>query len=89
MTDAAYCLEYPRGQCWVYFASFTFVNDLNIDISPKTKLQLFADDRLLFGKIENENDAEELLVDLNFLVLWSHTWHIRFHPTKCFVMPML
>lgn len=76
----------PQGTVLGPLCFLAFINDIGNELSPETKLKLFADDSLLFRIIESETDAESLQSDLDSLFSWTHTWHMKFHPSKCLVM---
>ena len=51
---------------------------------PKEPIfKFFADDCLLFHKIDSLSDAEGLENDLQSIVEWSKTWQMSFNVTKC------
>ena len=56
------------------------------NLSPGTKLKLFADDSLLYRRINNINDAITLQKDLDSLTAWETNWKMSFHPKKCQVI---
>ena len=76
----------PQGTVLGPLCFLIFINDLGSNLSPETKLKLFADDSLLFRTIENEGDAKQLQADLDSLTSWADTWHMQFHPSKSLVM---
>ena len=49
-------------------------------------IRLFADDCLLYRKIDNNTDAELLQHDLVKLQTWENTWLMDFNPKKCEVL---
>ena len=51
-------------------------------------MRLFADDSVIYRKIESLADAELLQKDLENLTRWEQQWQMAFHPGKCKVMRM-
>ena len=50
-----------------------------------SETRLFADDTILFQKINNTKDSD-LLQDLSALERWGKEWQMSFNPTKCIVI---
>ena len=44
---------------------------------------LYADDVKLFNRVESDEDAAFLQMDLDRLCDWSKTWKLYLNPTKC------
>ncbi len=61
-----------------------YLNDLPDNIS--SDVRLFADDCVLYRKIESENDRVQLQLDLDRLNEWQHKWQMRFNAEKCFTL---
>ena len=57
------------------------INDLPINVL--NKVQLYADDVILYSKILTEEDCHLLQKDLDLLVQWSNKWLMTFNPKKC------
>ncbi|KAK2184468.1 hypothetical protein NP493_265g01010 [Ridgeia piscesae] len=55
-------------------------------ISPGTSLKLFADDAMLYQKINNHTDQDNLQHDLDRLIDWAQSWQMTFNPSKCKIM---
>ena len=55
-------------------------------ISPGTSLKLFADDAMLYRKINNHTDQDNLQHDLDRLIDWAQSWQMTFNPSKCEIM---
>ena len=53
-------------------------------MDPLTKIRLFADDALLYRRIDSYEDHVQLQRDLNTLTEWAHTWGMTFNTTKCY-----
>ena len=60
-----------------------YINDIGDNVSKGTYIKLFADDCLLFRKIDSLSDAERLENDLQSIVEWSKTWQMSFNVTNC------
>ena len=52
-------------------------------ISPGTPLTLFAEDAMLYRKINNHTDQGNLQHDLDRLIDWEQCWQKTFNPSKC------
>ena len=61
-----------------------FINDMPSHV--KSQMRLFADDALLYRRIDSANDQKILQEDLSALQHWADTWGMRFNPKKCYVM---
>ena len=51
-------------------------------------IRLFADDRLLYKTISNQDDAERQQDDLDKLQEWTDTWQMKFNAKKCYLLSM-
>ena len=58
-----------------------FINDLPEDI--KSRIQLYADDVLLYSTITTPDDCHQLQGDLHTLEQWAKKWNMIFNPSKC------
>ena len=56
-----------------------YIKDMPTHISPGTSLKLFADDAMLYRKINN----------LDRLIDWAQSWQITFNPSKCEIMHII
>ena len=61
-----------------------FINDLPASVNSKT--QLFADDCIIYKKINSMQDCQRLQHDLHCLAQWETTWRMAFHPDRCNVL---
>ena len=73
----------PQGTVLGPLMFLLYINDIGDNVSKGTYIKLFADDCLLFRKIDSLSDAERLENDLQSIVEWSKTWHMSFNVTKC------
>ena len=51
-----------------------------------SNIRLFADDCMLYWKIDDNKDCDLLQEDMNGLLDWEKKWKMSFHPEKCFVL---
>ena len=59
-----------------------FINDLP-EYVHHSSVRLFADDCVLYRKIQSNRDIEKLQEDLDNLLKWESDWKMEFHPSKC------
>ena len=71
----------PQGSVLGPILFLIFINDLPDYVQSSTKL--FADDLILYRKIESDNDRQILQDDLTNLTTWEDKWGMKFHPDKC------
>lgn len=74
----------PQGTCLGPILFLTYINDIVEGIN--CQLRLFADDALLYTKINNHNDHYKIQKDLDTLENWAATWDMRFNPSKCYIL---
>ena len=58
-----------------------YINDIGDGV--KSQIRLFADDSLLYGVVNGDEDAKALQEDLDRLVKWSDKWQMTFNINKC------
>ena len=73
----------PQGTVLGPLFFLLYINDINLNLTPGTKMRLFADDSLLYRQIRSTEDCEILQNDLNILQNWEKKWKMEFHPQKC------
>jgi hypothetical protein len=71
----------PQGTVLGPLLFLLYVNDIGENTSCTTRL--FADDALVYRKIQSKDDTNSLQTDLNTMVDWSHRWQMSFNPKKC------
>ena len=71
----------PQGSVLGPVLFFIFINDLPENIRPSVRL--FADDCVLYRKIESPMDCQILQDDLNSLAQWEADWQVKFNVAKC------
>jgi hypothetical protein len=74
----------PQGSVLGPLLFLIFINDMPGLVKHLCKL--FADDTKLIGVIKSPSDLTELQQDIDRLVEWSHTWHMKFNEDKCKAM---
>ena len=73
----------PQGTVLGQLFFLVYINDISKNLTPGTKISLFADDSLLYRTIKSSKDCEILQKDLNNLQKWERLWKMEFHPGKC------
>ena len=76
----------PQGTVLGPLLFLIYINDINDDLTPGTKLRLFADDSFLYRQIKSKTDSMILQKDLETLQKWEKKWKMEFHPDKCQVL---
>ena len=76
----------PQGTVLGPLLFLLHINDLPASVDPDTRCRLFADDCLLYRKIESIEDQLALQNDLRRLQLWAAQWGMRFNASKCYIM---
>jgi len=74
----------PQGTVLGPLLSLAHINDLPYCVSSTPIL--FADDYLLYQRINSTEDSEILQQDLNNLQDWGKKWMMSFNPDKCEVL---
>ena len=76
----------PQGSVLGPLLFLAYINDLPEKLNQGTVVKLFADDCVLYRRIENKKDCDTLQGDLDQLQRWESDWLMRFHPNKCQVV---
>ena len=74
----------PQGTVLGPLLFLCHINDLPLAVS--SQVRLFADDCLLYRKIESQEDHTILQQDLIELEKWASKWGMRFNAKKCYIM---
>ena len=71
----------PQGTAFGPLLFLIYINDLPSNV--KSTARLFADDTIVYRKVQTETDANILQVDLDDLQKWTSTWLVEFNVDKC------
>ena len=74
----------PQGTVLGPLLFLAYINDMPEGI--RSTVKLFADDSLVYRKISNKRDCEELQQDLDRLQEWEKKWQMAFNAEKCEVL---
>jgi len=73
----------PQGSCLSPTLFLVFINSLAESISDGSSVSLFADDCLIYRKIDRNNEGlRALQSDVNRAIGWAEDWQMHFNPTK-------
>lgn len=75
----------PQGSVLGPLLFLIFINDLKIH-HPNVQSRFFADDCVLFAKVNNPSDQEELNYCLSLLHAWCIKWNMVLNCKKCVQM---
>jgi len=79
-----YCLEVPQGSILGPLLFLIYINDItDINISMESRLDLYADDILLFRPIRTIGDYSALQADIDALSNWATQNTVTFNTAKC------
>ena len=74
----------PQGTVIGPILFLAYINDIKSGI--QSDMRLFADDSIIYRKINSDEDQRVLSEDLKKLQNWAEKWQMIFKPEKCFVM---
>ena len=74
----------PQGTVLGPLLFLLYVNDIPDNIT--STVRLFADDCLVYRKINSPTDQQLLQEDLNKLEHWQNKWQMNFNPSKCYIL---
>ena len=63
-----------------------YINDINENV--QSSIRLFADDSIIYRKINSNIDHQILQTDLAELEKWSDKWQMQFNLSKCVHLPI-
>ena len=74
----------PQGTVLGPLLFLVYINDMPECV--KSEIKLFAEDSLLYRRIQNIADCHQLQEDLNKLQEWEQRWQMDFNADKCEVI---
>ena len=77
----------PQGSVLGPSLFLIYINDLLSRVSSVSRL-IFADDTFLHNKMKENTDRLKLQEDLANLESWESEWEMKFHPDKCYFLPI-
>ena len=76
----------PQGSVLGPILFLLFINDINENI--QSSIRLFADDSIIYRKINSNIDHQILHTDLIQLEKWSDKWQMQFNISQCVHLPI-
>ena len=76
----------PQGSVLGPLLFLLYINDINENI--QSSIRLFADDSIIYRKINSNIDHQILQTDLIQLEKWSDKWQMQFNISKCVHLPI-
>ena len=74
----------PQGTILGPIIFLLYINYIGQNI--QSKIQLFADDCVLYRFIKSPQDEQALQEDLAIISKWANTWQMKFNVNKCVVL---
>ena len=78
----------PQGSIIGPILFVLFINDISDNLSTGTDIALYADDTKIWREIHANNDHETLQNDIVTLQSWAIANKMKFHPSKCHILPV-
>jgi len=75
----------PQGTILGSILFLIYINDL-FEVVKCSTLRLFADDCIIYHPISDTHDPDKLQQDIDSILLWAHTWQMKFNTSKCCYM---
>ena len=76
----------PHGSVLGPILFLLYINDINENV--QSSIRLFADDSIIYRKINSNIDHQILQTDLTELEKWSDKWQMQFILSKCVHLPI-
>ena len=76
----------PQGSVLGPILFLLYINDKNENV--QSSIRLFADDSIIYRKINSNIDHQILKTDLAELEKWSDKWQMQFNLSKCVHLPI-
>ena len=76
----------PQGSVLGPILFLLYINDINENV--QSSIRLFADDSIIYRKINSNIDHQILQTDLAELEKWSDKWQMQFNFSKCVHLPI-
>ena len=76
----------PQGSVLGPILFLLYINDINGNV--QSSIRLFADDSIIYRKINSNIDHQILQTDLIQLEKWSDKWQMQFNISKCVHLPI-
>lgn len=73
----------PQGSVLGPLLFSLYINDIHYGMTQGTKVNLFADDSIIYREIKSRRDCQILQSDIDVLTEWSNTWLLKFNVGKC------
>ena len=74
----------PQGTVLGPLLFLVYINDISECIT--SEIRLFADDLIVYKKINSSEDCLILQEDIRSLCRWEEKWQMKFNTSKCFIM---
>ena len=76
----------PQGSVLRPILFLLYINDINANI--QSSIRLFADDSIIYRKINSNIDHQILQTDLIQLEKWADKWQMQFNISQCVHLPI-